>query len=64
MKRQKDLTLKDQLPRSVGIQYATEEEKRNNSKKNEEQSQSKNSTHLWIWLVMEVKSDAIKNNIA
>ena len=36
MKRQKDLTLKDELPRSVGIQYAAEEEKRNNSKKNEE----------------------------
>ena len=36
MKRQKDMTLKDKLPRSVGIQYATGEEQRNNSKKNEE----------------------------
>ena len=27
-------------------------------------SQSENSTQLWVWLVMEVKSDAIKNNIA
>ena len=30
------MTLKDDLPRLVGAQYATEEEWRNNSKKNEE----------------------------
>ena len=36
MKRQKDMTLKDELPRSVGTQYATGEEWRNNSRKNEE----------------------------
>ena len=36
MKRQKDRTLKDELPRSVGAQYATGEERRNNSRKNEE----------------------------
>ena len=36
MKRKKDRTLKDELPRSVGSQYATGEEWRNNSKKNEE----------------------------
>ena len=35
MKRQKDRTLKDELPRSVGAQYATGEEWRNNSRKNE-----------------------------
>ena len=35
MKRQKDMTLKDELPRSVGAQYATGEEWRNNSRKNE-----------------------------
>ena len=35
MKRQKDRTLKDELPRSVGAQYATGEEGRNNSRKNE-----------------------------
>ena len=38
MKRQKDMTLKDELTRSVGAQYATEEEWRNNSRKNEESS--------------------------
>ena len=36
MKRQKDMTLKDELCRSVGVQYATGEEWRNNSRKNEE----------------------------
>ena len=36
MKRQKDMTLKDELPRSVGAQYATGQEWRNNSRKNEE----------------------------
>ena len=36
MKRQKGMTLKDELPRSVGAQYATGEEWRNNSKKNDE----------------------------
>ena len=35
-KRQKDRTLKDELPRSVGAQYATREEWRNNYRKNEE----------------------------
>ena len=36
MKRQKDRTLKDELPRSVGVQYATRDHWRNNSRKNEE----------------------------
>ena len=36
MKSQKDKTLKDELPRLVGAQYATGEEWRNNSRKNEE----------------------------
>ena len=36
MKKQKDRTLKDELPRSVGAQYATGDQWRNNSKKNEE----------------------------
>ena len=35
MKRQKDRTLKDELPRSVGAQYATGDQWRNNATKNE-----------------------------
>ena len=36
MKQQKDRTLKNELPRSVGAQYTTRNQWRNNSKKNEE----------------------------
>ena len=36
MKKQKNRTLKKELPRSVGAQYATGKEWRNNSRKNEE----------------------------
>ena len=35
MKRQNDRILKDELPRSVGAQYATGDQWRNNSRKNE-----------------------------
>ena len=35
MKRQKDRTLKDEFPRLVGTQYATGDQRRNNSRKNE-----------------------------
>ena len=36
MKRQKYMALKDELPRSVGAQYAAGEEQRNTSRRNEE----------------------------
>ena len=36
MKRQNDKILKEELPGSVGAQYATEDQWRNNSRKNEE----------------------------
>ena len=36
MKRQKDRTLKDEVPKSSGAQYATANQWRNNSRKNEE----------------------------
>ena len=35
MKRQKDMILKDESPESFGVQYATREEQRNNSRKND-----------------------------
>ena len=35
MKRQKDWAMRDELPRSVGTQYATGDQWRNNSRKNE-----------------------------
>ena len=36
MKRQNDRILKEELPRSVGAQYATGDQWKNNSRKNEE----------------------------
>ena len=47
MKRQKDRTLKDELPKLVGTQYATGDhgEIRERRKR---QSQSKNNTQLWM----------------
>ena len=61
MKRQKDRTLKDKLPRSVDAQYATGEITTERMKR---WSQSNNTTQLWMGLVMEVRSDAVKSNIA
>ena len=55
MKRQKGMTLKDELPRSVGAQYATGEEWRNNCRKNEE-TESKQKQHP----VVDVTDDGSK----
>ena len=44
MKRQKDRKLKDELPRSVGAQYATGDQWRTNSRKNEE-TETKEKQH-------------------
>ena len=48
MKRQKDRTLKDELTRLVGTQYATGDQWRHNSTKNEETEQKQNQTQLWM----------------
>ena len=42
MKRQKGRTLKDELPRLVGAQYATGDQWRNNSRKNDEMQPKQN----------------------
>ena len=56
MKRQKDRTLRDDLSRSVGAQYTTGDEWRNNSRKNEEM-EPKQKQHL----VVDVTGDG--NNV-
>ena len=61
MKRQKDMTPKDELPRSVGAQYATIDQWRNNSRKNEE-TERKQKQYLVV--VIETRFDAVKSNIA
>ena len=47
MKRQKDTTLKDELPRSVGAQYATGDQWRNNFRENEEM-EPKQKQHTFV----------------
>ena len=64
MKRQKDTTLEDEPPRLVGVQYATGKEQRNSSRRNEEAEPKQKQCPLWLCLVVKVKSDAVKNNIA
>ena len=47
MKKQKDRTLKDELPRAVGVQYTTGDQWRNNSRKNEE-AEPKQKQHPFV----------------
>ena len=60
MKRQKDRPLKDESPRSVDAQYAMGCKWKNNSRKNEGVEPKQKQYPL----VIEVKSNAVKNNIA
>ena len=55
MKRQNDRILKEELPRSVGAQYATEDQWRNNFKKTEE-TEPKQKQHP----VLDVTGDGSK----
>ena len=55
MKRQKDRTLKDELPRLVGAQYSTGDQWRNNSRKNEGMEQKQKQ-----YPVVDVISDRSK----
>ena len=64
MKRQNDRILKEELPRSVGAQYATGVQWRNKSRKNEE-TEPKQKQHPLVDVTgNEVKSDAVKSYIA
>ena len=64
MKRQKDGTLKDELPRSVGAQYATGEKWRNNSERMKK-TEPKQKEHPVVNVMGDgIKSDAVKKNIA
>ena len=58
MQRQKDRTLKDELPRLAGAQYATGDQQRNNSRKNDE-TEPKQKQHPVV-NVTEAKSNAVK----
>ena len=64
MKRQKDRTLKDELPRLVGAQYATGDQWRNNSRKNEGMEPKQKQHQVADLTVEEARSYAVKRNIA
>ena len=64
MKRQNDSTLKEELPRSVGAQYATGDQWRNNSRKNEE-TEPKQKHHRAVDVTGDgARSNAVKSNTA
>ena len=64
MKRQKYRTMKDELPRSVGAQYATGDQWRNNSRKNEGMESKQKQHPVVDELVIEARSNAVKSSIA
>ena len=64
MKRQKYMTLEDELPRSVVPNMLLEESRKIVPEGMKRLSQSRNNAQLWMCLVMQVKSDAVKKNIA
>ena len=63
MKKQRDRILRDELSRSVSVQYATSDQWRNTSRKNEGMEPKQNNTQLWMGLVIEARFDAVKSNI-
>ena len=58
MKKQKDMTLKDELPKLVGAQYGTGEEQRNSFRRNEEAEQKQK----WHTVVDVSGGEIIKSN--
>ena len=64
MKRQKNRTLKDELPRLLGAQYATGDQWRNNSRKNDEMEPKQKQNPVEDRTDDGSKKDAIKSTIA
>ena len=63
MNRQNDKILKEELPRSVGAQYATGDQWRNNSKKNEGMEPKQKQYPAVDVTGDKTRSDAVKSNI-
>ena len=57
------MTLKDEIPRSVGAQYTAREEGNNRSKMNEKAKPKQKQYPVVNLLCGEIKSNAVKNNI-
>ena len=67
MKSQKGITLEDETPRLEGVQYATGEEQRattNSSRRNGVIGPKQKQRSVAECLVVKVKSDAVKKNVA
>ena len=64
MKRQNDRILKEELPRSVGAQYATGDQWRNNSRKNEEMEPKQKQHPVLGMTGNRSKVQCYKSNIA
>ena len=64
MKRQNGRILKKKLPRSVGPQYATGDQWRNNSRKNEGMAPKQKEYPAVDVTVIEARSNSVKSNIA
>ena len=64
MKRQNDRILKEKLPRSVVPNMLLEINGEITPERMKRLSQSKTNAQLWMGLVIEVKSNARKSNIA
>ena len=64
IKRQDDRILKEELPRSVGAQYATGDQWRNNSRKNEGMEPKQKQYPVVDVTDDEASSDAVTSNIA
>ena len=64
MKNQKDMTMKDEPSRSIGVQYAAGEEWRNSSLRNEEAEPKQKQYSVMDVSGGESKAQCLKNNIA
>ena len=64
MKRQNDRILKEVLPRSVGVQYATGGQWRNNSRKKEGMGPKQKQYPAVVVTGDKTKYDAVKSNVA
>ena len=64
MIRRKDRTLQDELPRSVGTQYSTGTQWRNNSRKNEGMEPKQRQHPVVGGTLIEASFDAVESNIA
>ena len=64
VRRQNDRILKEEVPRSLGAQYATGDQWRNNSRKKEGLEPKQKQYPVVDVMVIEARSSAVKSNIA